>query len=71
MDILISVNQVPLIRFSSYTEALAAVARFVATGHPVERIVLTPLHNGEQTHNARRQPQHTSATPAGGSGEGE
>jgi hypothetical protein len=55
MDILISVNQVPLIRFPSYREALAAVAGYLATGRPVESILLTQLHEGEPTHEERQQ----------------
>jgi hypothetical protein len=71
MAMLISVNQIPLLRFPSHSEAFAAVARSVATGHPVERIILTPVHEGAPTHDARRQGRQAGAPPAGGRGQAE
>jgi hypothetical protein len=65
MDILLSVNRVPIIRFPSYGEALAAVASYLNTGHPVESILLTQLHDGEPIHDERRQRRPSGATPEG------
>jgi hypothetical protein len=52
MDVLISINHVPIIRFPSFGEALTAMAAYLAKGHPVESILLTPWHDGEPTHQA-------------------
>jgi hypothetical protein len=65
MDILLSVNHVPIIRFPSYGEALAAVSGYLDTGHPVESILLTQLHDAEPTHDERRQRRPSDTTPEG------
>ena len=58
MDILMSINQVPIMRFPSYGEALTAMASYLAKGHLVERILLTPLHDGEPTDDTRDRNDH-------------
>ena len=55
MDILISINHKPIIRFASYGEALAAMAFYLAKGHPVESIQLTRVQDGEPTQDELRQ----------------
>jgi hypothetical protein len=55
MDILISIDNVPIMRFPSYGEALTAMACYLAKGRPVERLLLTQLHDGEPTLGGQRQ----------------
>jgi hypothetical protein len=64
MDILISIDNVPIIRFPSYKEALTAMAGYLAMGHPVESILLTQLHDGEPKDEQKCQ---SRATLEGGS----
>ena len=67
MDILLSINHVPIIRFPSYGAALTAMASYLTKGHPVKSILLTPLHDGEPTDGARRPQPPSGVTLATGS----
>jgi hypothetical protein len=67
MDILLTLNHVPIIRFPSYSEALAAVAGYLAMGYPVESIHLTQWHDGKPPNDARCQKRPSGASPEGGS----
>jgi len=48
MDILISVDNEPIMRFPSYGEALAAITFYLAHGRPVESLLMQ-VQDGQPT----------------------